>query len=58
MRVLNANHREQKLMKGFPQTRCEPVTLVTAPGVEEPQVRDTSPIIQFPGNQEICNPFL
>lgn len=46
MRVLNANHREQKLMKRFPQTLCEPVTLVTPLGVGEPRVRDTSPKLQ------------
>jgi hypothetical protein len=38
MRVLNATCHDQKPMKGFPLAYCEPLALVTPPGVEQSQV--------------------
>jgi hypothetical protein len=46
MRVLNTTLHDQKLARGFPVARCEPVPLVTQPEVTEPQHQDTSPNLQ------------
>jgi hypothetical protein len=46
VRVLNVTLRDQKLAKGFPVARCEPVALVTQPDAAAPQDQDTSPNIQ------------
>jgi hypothetical protein len=35
VRVLNATNREQKLTRGSPLARCEPVMMVTPPCVEQ-----------------------
>jgi hypothetical protein len=40
VRVLNAMHRERKLMRGSPLTCCEPVMMVTPPYVEQPQCKE------------------
>jgi hypothetical protein len=36
--VLNATCRNQNLTKGSPMAHCKPVTLVTPPQAEQPQV--------------------
>jgi hypothetical protein len=45
VRVLNASCRDT-LRKEYPPAHCEPVTLVTSPDVEQPQVSDTTPKLQ------------
>jgi hypothetical protein len=40
VRVLNATHQDQKLMRGSPLAHCEPVTLVTDCDMEQPQAQD------------------
>jgi hypothetical protein len=42
VRFLNATRRDRKLTKGSPMAHCEPVTLMTLPDLEQPQVRDTT----------------
>jgi hypothetical protein len=39
VRVLNATHRYQKLTRGSPLAHCEPVTLVTPPGMGQCQTQ-------------------
>jgi hypothetical protein len=46
VRVLNATHRDQKLMRGSPLAHCEPVTLVTPSDMGEPHARDPSTKLQ------------
>jgi hypothetical protein len=46
VRVLNATHWDQKLMRGSPLAHCEPVTLVTPPNMGEPHTRDSSTKLQ------------
>jgi hypothetical protein len=46
VRVLNPALHDQKLAKGFPVARCEPVALVTQPDVAVPQDQYTSPNLQ------------
>jgi hypothetical protein len=46
VRILIATRRYQKFTKGSLLAHCEPVTLVTSPDVEQPQVRDTTPKLQ------------
>jgi hypothetical protein len=40
VRILNTTHRDQKLTRGSPLAHCEPVTMVTPPGGEQPQTQD------------------
>jgi hypothetical protein len=42
MRVLNATHRDQKLMRGSTLAHCEPVTLVTPPDAGHHQTQKLS----------------
>jgi hypothetical protein len=40
VRALNTTHLEQNLTRGSPLARCEPVTMVTPPYVEQPQRKE------------------
>jgi hypothetical protein len=53
MRVLNATTLDKKLAKGSPLTHSKPITLVTPPDIQQPQVQDT--ILTF---QEVTRPNL
>jgi hypothetical protein len=46
VRVLNATLHDQRLAKGFPVARCEPVALVTQPDAAAPQDQETSQNLQ------------
>jgi hypothetical protein len=46
VRVLKVTLRDQKLAKGFPVARCEPVALVTQPDAAAPQDQATSQNLQ------------
>jgi hypothetical protein len=46
VKVLNATHRDQKLIRGSPLAYCEPLTLVTPPDLEQTQARDLSSKLQ------------